>query len=86
MWSNLKPRRRTVRWVAATVSFLVGCFLANGATFHWWLTWGPPTPNPEGHRTWSQAYAGLSAVAFLGTVAALVLLRPRRNSPNSTGG
>jgi hypothetical protein len=41
---------RLARWVVATTFLAIGLWLLNGAALHSWLSWGPPTPNPDFHR------------------------------------
>ena len=44
--------------LSATGIFLVvlGLTSLNTAAFHWWLSWGPPSPNPQYHIVLAVAF------------------------------
>jgi hypothetical protein len=46
--AQLMSRTAIVSLSVAGISLVVlGLLALNAAAFHWWLSWGPPTPNPQ---------------------------------------
>lgn len=75
------PIVQGVRWISALVLVAVALFLLNSAAFHWWVSGGPPSANPEWHRMWGNRVFGMSAAAFF--LAAVIVWRFRRVSGRS---
>lgn len=67
-----------IRWGTAAALVFVAAYLLHGAAFHSWLSWGPPTPDPEWHRVRSHWFVGAAAVSLVASVLVVRLLRPRR--------
>ena len=55
-----------VRSIAAAILVGVGLFYANSAAYHWWLSWGPPHPQPELEARTAARHVGYAAVLVLG--------------------
>ena len=70
-------RRSALRWILSSALALAGLYLTHLALFHSWLSWGPPTPDPEGHRIMSHRLLTGAVLCFLLAICAVRGLRPR---------
>lgn len=75
---NRQTRNRLIL-VAVLILVLAGLLTLNHALMNWWLSWGPPTPDPAYHVKLSKLYLVLSADIFLtaGVVLSFLKKKPR---------
>jgi hypothetical protein len=60
---------------------LAGIYSFYLAAFHSWASWGPPTPDPEWHRTLSNRFALAGVACFVLAAIGVRLFRARRSNP-----
>jgi hypothetical protein len=73
-WSVVK---RVARWAPSLALVVAGLYSFNLAAFHSWLSWAPPNPDPQWHRTlsWIFALLGLTCLLLAGLVFRLFRVR-----------
>lgn len=84
--SNQSVAREVARWTLGVVLVLGGFQSLYLAAFHSWASWGPPTPNPEWHRTLSHRFVLIGLLCFVlagVTVRFFAARRARADDPHA---
>ena len=68
--------RSVLQWVTTITLVVLGLLYLNSAAGSWWLSWGPPTPDPRAWLVNTYRQAAIALGCFVLAVIVFLVLRP----------